>query len=301
MADGPLSRARRRAFVPFVGPALALYVLFVVGPTLYSVWLSLRETAGFGESKWAGLANYRRLAGDPVFLGAMGNTLKLLFVVGGCTFALSFVLTMVLREMRGRVVARNVLFFPNVITGVVFGILAGFLFNPDGLVNTVLRSVFGVAEPPRWLSMDNTFTMIMAFAVWTATGYFTTIIMAGVDRIPKYLYEEAELSGANAWQRLRHVTIPLTWDVLTVCALLWTISSVKIFELILLFGGALQGLPPNQTWSVALYGYAEAFGGMNTVPRYGMACASALVSLILVAVIVGLLQRALSRRESVQF
>lgn len=293
-----LARARRKAFAPFVGPAIAFYAVFVVGPTGYAIWLSLHEWAGYGDSTWVGGRNYERLLGDPAFQTAMVNTLKLLLVVGGSTFLVSFVLTMVLREMRGRLIARNILFIPNIINGLVFGIMAGFLFNPDGLVNTLLKLV-GIDSPPRWLARDNLFSLIMIILVWTAVGYYTTILMAGVDRIPAYLYEECELAGATAWQRLWHVTIPLTWDVLVVCALLWTISSIKIFELILVFG-TTKGLPPTETWSVAMYSYAEAFGGLGTLPRYGMACASALISLALVAVVVGLLRRLLNR-ESVQF
>jgi raffinose/stachyose/melibiose transport system permease protein len=282
-----------------VAPALLMYTAFVIGPVGYAVWISLHESAGFGESRWTGLGNYRRLVTDPVFRTSLLNTVQLLVVVGACTFVLAFALTMVLREMRGRLFARNVLFFPNLVNGLVYGVMAGLLFNPDGLVNTVLRA-FGVEHPPRWLAQDNVFPLIMGVMVWGATGYFTTIIMAGVDRIPPYYYEECELAGASAWQRLRHVTLPLTWDVLTVCALLWTISSVKVFELVLVFGGA-KGLPPSNTWPVALYSYAEAFGGVGgAVPRYGMACASALLSLVLVAGVVLILRRLLDR-EPVQF
>ncbi|MFF1873210.1 carbohydrate ABC transporter permease [Kitasatospora herbaricolor] len=300
-AGNALLRARRRALLPFAGPAILLYIAFVFGPTLYSVWISFHETSGYGDSKWVGVRNYTRLLSDDSYRKALFNTLELLVIGGGCTFVLSFALTMVLREMRGRLLARNVLFFPNIVNAMVFGVLAGFLFNPDGLVNTLLHNLFGVTDPPKWLSAENTFPMILATIIWTATGYYTTIIMAGVDQIPAYFYEECALSGANAWQRLRYVTIPLTWEVLTVCALLWTISSVKIFELVLVFGGNNSGLPPTNTWPVSMYSYAEAFGGLGSVPRYGMASASALTSLLLVALIVVVLRRAMDRRDSVQY
>jgi raffinose/stachyose/melibiose transport system permease protein len=281
MSSSSMVGARRRALVLFAGPALAVYLVFVIVPVGYAVWLSLHETVGYGEQTWVGLRNYLRLATDDAFLTALKNTGVLLVVVGG-------------------LVARNILFFPNIINAIVFGIMAGFLFNPDGLVNSALK-VLGIADPPKWLSVDNTFTLIMATMVWSATGYYTTILMAGVDRIPAYFYEDCALAGANAWQRLRYVTIPLSWDVFTVCALLWTISSVKIFELIIVFGGNNSGLPPVQTWPVAVYSYAEAFGGQGGVPRYGMAAASALTSLLLVTLIVAPLRRILRRRESVEF
>ncbi|MEV4373424.1 sugar ABC transporter permease [Nonomuraea sp. NPDC049637] len=297
---GPAVRARQRAFVPMVGPALALLGVFVLGPACHAVWISLQQTAGYGDSRFVGLRNYARLLGDPVFHTALLNTLKLLVVGGGVTFAAGFALTMVLREMRGRLVARNILFFPNIVSALVPAIVAGFLFNPDGLVNTVLRGVFGVSDPPKWLAVDNTFTLILIVAIWAAVGYYTTIIMAAVDRIPASFYEDCALLGATSWQRLRHVTIPLTWDVLSVCALLWTISSIKVFELVLVFGGGTAGTPPSSTWTVALYSYAATYGGSGSPPELGMTAASALFSLLIAAAVVLLLRRALDR-EAVRF
>jgi raffinose/stachyose/melibiose transport system permease protein len=291
-----LVTARRRMFWPMVGPALALYLTFVVGPTGYALWLSFRKDSGFGPSQYVGMKNYTRLFRDPAFRTALTNTMEMLFVVGAATFVLAFALTMVLREMHGRKFVRNVLFFPNVVNGIVFGIMAGFLFNADGLVNALLRTVFGVDDPPKWMSSDNMMTMVMATMIWISTGYYTTIIMAGVDRIPNDLYEDCDLAGANAWQRLRHVTIPLTWDVFAVCAMLWTISTVQIFQLILVFGGnSGQSLPSVRLWSVAVYTYGSAFG--NGVPEYGMACASAITSLAMVTVVVLLLRRILDRER----
>ncbi|MFI6481782.1 carbohydrate ABC transporter permease [Nonomuraea sp. NPDC050663] len=295
-----ISRSRQRAFVPMVAPAFAFLLTFVLGPALYAVWISLQETAGYGEARFVGLRNYVRLVGDPIFHQALLNTLKLLVIAGGATFLIGFALTMVLREMRGRLVARNVLFFPNIVSALVPAIVAGFLFNPDGLVNTILRGVFGVEDPPKWLSVDNTFALIMIVAIWAAVGYYTTIIMAAVDRIPRYFYEDCALMGANAWQRMRHVTIPLSWDVFSVCALLWTISSIKVFELVLVFGGGTAGMPPNKTWTVALYSYAATYGGSGSPPQLGMTAASALFSLLIAALIVLLLRRALDR-EAIQF
>ncbi|MCA1387187.1 sugar ABC transporter permease, partial [Bradyrhizobium sp. BRP05] len=141
--------------------------------------------------------------------------------------------------------------------------------------------LFGVTAPPKWLSTDNLLPMVLGTMVWTATGYYTSIIMAAVDQIPDYLYEAAELDGAGAFQRFRHITLPCAWDVIAVCAVLWTVSSVKIFELILLFGGSTNQYPPVSSWNTALYVYAEAFP-QGTVPRLGTATAAATVSLVMV-------------------
>ncbi|WP_313479596.1 sugar ABC transporter permease [Microbacterium sp.] len=294
-----IDQARRRLFVPFVGPAFLLYSILFVVPSVYAIWISFNKWAGAGPMEFVGLGNYVRLFNDKLFLRSFGNTLLLLFVVGLAIFVIAFALTLVLRDMAGKKIARSVIFFPHLVNAMIFGVLAGFIFNPGGLVNTLLGA-FGVTDPPAWLSQDNLFPLIMVMMTWITTGYFTTILMAGVDRIPPYYYEDCALAGANAWQRLRHVILPLTWDVFGTCAVLWTISSVKIFEIIWIFGGSTgAGMPPTQTWTTAVYTYVTAFSG-ESVPAYGAASASAVLSLALVSVLVLLLRRVM-KREAIEF
>jgi raffinose/stachyose/melibiose transport system permease protein len=293
----PLDRRRKRLFWPFIVPALVLYVVFYILPTLATSWISLNTWAGAGPMEFAGLDNYRRLLADPVFHGSFTNTLTILFVVGGATFGLSFLLTMILRDMAGRKAVRAIIFFPNIVSGIVLSILWGFLFQADGVVNRALGNV-GVSDPPNWLGAENLFSVIMIGLVWAQTGFFTTILMAAVDRIPKDLYEACDLEGANAFQRFRHVTLPLMWDVVGVCAVLWSINAIKIFEFVYAFAGAAGQLPPTTVWNTAVYAYAEAFS--SGVPKYGSAAATGMVMLALVGVLVVLLRR-LFRRDSVQF
>jgi raffinose/stachyose/melibiose transport system permease protein len=294
-----IDHARRRLFVPFVGPAFVLYTILFVVPSVYAIWISFNKWAGAGPMEFVGFNNYVRLFSDKLFVRSFGNTLLLLFVVGFAIFAIAFALTLVLRDMTGRKIARSVIFFPHLVNAMIFGVLAGFIFNPGGIVNTLLGA-FGVTDPPAWLAQDNLFPLIMVMMTWITTGYFTTILMAGVDRIPPSYYEDCALAGANAWQRLRYVILPLTWDVFGTCAVLWTISSVKIFEIIWIFGGSSgAGMPPTQTWTTAVYTYVTAFSG-ESVPAYGAASASAVLSLALVSVLVLLLRRVM-KREAIEF
>lgn len=298
-ANGALDRQRRALLVPFVAPALILYVVLFVVPIGAAVWISLHEWAGSGPMKWVGIDNYVRLSRDSLFVHSLTNTLLLLFVVGIVVFVLAFAMTLVLRDMAGRKTARSIIFFPHLINMLVYGVLAAFIFNPGGLINSVLRPL-GVKDPPAWLAQDNLFLLIMMTLAFATVGYYTTILMAGVDRIPVSYYEDCALAGANAFQRLRHVILPLTWDVFGVCAVLWTISAVKIFEIVWVFGGSSgTGIPPTQTWTTAVYTYATAFSG-ESIPAYGAATASAIISLLLVSVLVVLLRRAM-RREVVEF
>lgn len=294
-----IDRQRKKLLVPFVGPAFVLYTALFVVPSLGAVWISLHDWAGSGPMTFVGLENYVSVFRDPLFLKSFGNTLLLLFVVGISIFVLAFAMSLLLRDMVGRKIVRSVIFFPHLINALVFGVLAGFIFNPGGMVNTLLAPL-GVTDPPQWLARENIFPLIMVTLVATTTGYFTTILMAGVDRIPPYYYEDCALAGASPFQRLRYVILPLTWDVFATCAVLWTISSVKIFEIVWVFGGSSgAGIPPTQSWTTAVYTYVTAFSGQST-PAYGAATASAVISLGLVSVLVVVLRRAM-RRDAVEF
>ncbi|MFC5186049.1 carbohydrate ABC transporter permease [Actinomadura harenae] len=293
----PLERQQRRLFWPFAAPALLFYAVLFLAPIAYSAYISLYRWDGMGAKTWKGFGNYQTLIDDPTFHTSLKNTLTILVVGGVVTFGIAFTLTLALREMWGRMFARSALFFPCLVNAMVFGASAGFIFHPSGPVNTALRWA-GVDDPPKWLSTDNSFSMITAIVIWSATGYYTTIIMAAVDQIPPYLYEAAELEGAGAWRKFWHVTLPLSWDVVSVCAVLWTVSSVKIFEIVLLFGTANTN-PSVKSWTTAMYVYQSAFP-QSAVPRLGLAAAAAIVSLLMVAVFTVVLRR-LMRRDPIQF
>ena len=293
----PMDRVRRNIFWPFVAPALIVMIAFYLLPIVFVFWLSLNKWAGFGPMRFVGLDNYRAIAADPTFHTAIGNTFKILFIAGGATFLIAFLLTLVLRQMAGKLFARSVLFFPNIINAAVFAVFAGVLFNPEGLVNILLRSV-GVTDPPKWLAPENQFGVILAVLSWSASGYFCSIIMSAVDQIPPYYYEAAALDGAGPIRQFFTVTLPLSWEVVSVCAVMWTMSSVKVFELILVFGGTRAPTPPKENWTTAMYVYLEAFQGSGG-RQFGVAAAAALVSLVLVVVLTFIVRRLL-RRETVE-
>ncbi|MDI3418740.1 carbohydrate ABC transporter permease [Streptomyces luteolus] len=296
--EGPFQARRRRLFWPFVAVPLVLYLVFFLGPTLASFWISLHAWDGIGEMKFRGLGNYEVLLGDEVFRGAFANTLIILVGVGLAVFVASFALAMVLRELAGRKFARAVLFFPNIIAPIVLSVLWGFIFQNDGLLDSALQGI-GISDGPNWLG-DHLFFVILLGLAWVNTGFYVTIIMAGVDRIPPYLYEDCKLAGANAFQRFWHVTLPLTWDVVATSAILWTISSLKIFEFLYAFGGTTNDMPPTGVWNSALFIYGQTFGGRTPPYLFGYASAAAVVTLLFLIVLVFLFRRVL-RREVIEF
>ena len=297
-SESPMEKRRRRIFWPFLIPALLAYGILFLGPALASFVISFMRWDGMGEPDMVGFENYSRLLGDSVFHQAFANTLIILLVGGIAVFAVAFGLTMVLREMRGRKFIRNVVFFPVIISPVVLSILWGFIFQSNGLLESASRGL-GIPEGPNWLG-DHLFLIIVVGLIWINLGLYVTILMAAVDQIPIYLYEECALAGATAWQRFRYVTLPLTWDVVTAAAVLWTIGSLKIFEFIYAFGGTTADMPPTNVWNSALFIYGKTFGGRTPAFEFGYASAAAVVTVLAVMVFVFALQRA-TRRDPIEY
>jgi len=289
----PFHRARRRMFVPFVYPALAVYVLIMLAPTVFTLWLSLNRWAGAGPMQWAGLHNYTAMFRDPVFRTSFVNTFWIVAGVGAAVFTIAFGLTILLQDMAGRKWARAVVFFPSLVPGIAISIMWGYLFNPDGLVNTLLADV-GVHSHPAWLAQDNMFKVILIGMTWLSSGVYTVIFMAAVDRIPPELYQAAEIEGASAFQRFRYVTFPLMKDVVSVCSVLWCVGALKTFEFLLVFSAESGALPPTNIWNFAMYSYAEAFNPDGTAD-YGIAAACGVIVLLLTGLLIVLARRVLRR------
>ncbi|MEA5358075.1 sugar ABC transporter permease [Amycolatopsis sp., V23-08] len=295
-------RRKKRLFWPFAAPALVLYLAFLVLPTLATVVLSFTSWAGAGDTpKPNGVTNYTQMWASDSFQYAFRNTLVYVFLGGIGTFALAFLFTMVLRDMRGGKVVRAILFFPNIVAPVALGMFLGFVFKyqpgKQGLANYVLEHIG--ADAAKFLAPANVTGVVTASLIWASSGFYITILMAAVDRIPPYLYEDAELGGASPWQKFRNITLPMTWDVVGVAGVLWTINALKIFELVFVLAGPGTYAPPNQAWTLGIYVFDRTFGS-NGTPDFGAACACAVAMIALVSILVVLLRR-LMRRDAIQF
>ncbi|CAM5457461.1 hypothetical protein GCM10010329_33140 [Streptomyces spiroverticillatus] len=285
----------------FVGPAVLWLAVFFGAPVVATLWVSLTDEQGVDEdSKFIGLANYTRLLKDPYFIDTFWVMLKILFIGGAAVFAISFLFMTILREMRFKRFARAVMFAPYIVIPVALAILWGVLLNPQtGLLNSFLDLVGAGALKRVWLGPDWIFTSVVIGLIWLSTGFYTTLLCAGVDRIPAHYYEAAELEGASRWHQFVRVTIPMTWDVIGTAAVLWVIGAINTFGFIFAFSGA-GATPDKRTWTPAIYLYLETFDPLNGSLSYGYGCAIAVMLMLLVAVSVALIRRAF-RREAVQF
>lgn len=296
--ESAFDATRRRSYRLFVAPALIVFVLILVIPSLFSVWTSFNKWSGTGDMEFVGLDNYIRIFRNPVFIHSMWNTFLIVVGVGIAVYVIAFALTLVLQNTFGRKAIRSIIFFPTLIPGIVVSILWGFLFNPDGLVNSFLRAI-GVQEPPAWLGTSMVFPTILLGLTWLSVGTYTVILLAAADRIPKEFYEVADLAGATPLQRFRYVTLPLMWDLVSVTVVLWCVGALKTFEFLLTFSSAAGTLPNNNIWNIAIYAYAQAFP-THGLAQFGAAAATGVVMLLL-ALVLTVFARRLMRREDVEF
>lgn len=299
-ATSPAEAARRRLYWPLLLPALAVYVGLLVAPALFGVYVSFTSWSGRGDAPvWIGIANYRRLAHDELFRMAFTNTLLILVVSGVGVFAVTFVISAVLREVKWGRTALAILFFPFLLSPIAVGIALSLLLAPNGLFNAGLR-LAGLGSLARaWLTPDLIFRVILVGLVWVSIGYYLTLMMSAIGRIPRYYYEAAELDGAGRVSTFFNVTLPMTWDVVTISAVLWCINAIKVFEFIIGFTGNGDA-PPPQARTLTIAQFLTTTGGRNPQYQLGLGSAMAVVMVVLISVFVVAVRR-LMRRESLEF
>ena len=251
----------------FVGPALLVIAVFFVLPVLAGLAMSLTDfdiyaLADLSNLRVVGLRNYAELLQRPLFWKALGNTLY--FVVVGVPLSLAVSLGAALlldsRFARFQPFFRTALFAPVVTTIVAVAVIWRHLLGTRyGFVNYALGAI-GVA-PIDWLG-DPRFAMpaIIIFAVWKNFGYNMIILLAGLQSIPRDLYEAARIDGASALARFRYVTLPMLAPILTIVGILTVAGYFQLFAepYVMTQGGPLQS-----TVSVLYFMYEEGFKWWN--------------------------------------
>ena len=281
----------------FLAPALILIGLFFLLPILAALVLSLTDfdiyaVASSRNARFVGLANYTRLFRSPDFWTALKNTLYFALVGGPLTIALSLGAALLLNNklVRFKSFFRTAFFTPFVTTLVAVAIVWKYLYHPQyGLLNYALQGI-GIS-PIDWLG-DPRWAMpaIIVMAAWKNFGYNMLIFVAGLQSIPEDLYEAAEIDGATALQRFRHVTLPMLAPTLVFVGVITMIGYFQLFAepYVMTRGGPLRA-----TTSVVLLMYEEGFRWW----RMGYAAALAFM-LFLVILIATWLQTKIQRPEA---
>jgi raffinose/stachyose/melibiose transport system permease protein len=267
-------------FALFVGPVFLAFTIIVLIPFLTGIYYAFTDWNGItGSVKWVGLDNFKYLFTEDKqfqqsFILTTKYTLVAIILTNAIGFGLALLVTQTLKTSN---ILRTVFFMPNLIGGLLLGFIWQFIFVKG------FASIGQITGIPlfelAWLGDANTaFWGIVIVSVWQGAGYIMIIYIAALQNVPQELIEAAKIDGANKWQILRHIKMPLVAPAVTICLFLTTASSFKIFDANL---SLTNGGPFKSTEMLALNIYTEAF--VNN--RYGIGEAKALIFFLVVAAI----------------
>ncbi|RKS75553.1 raffinose/stachyose/melibiose transport system permease protein [Motilibacter peucedani] len=284
-ASAPAPRRRRRGGRArwtgwlFVAPALLVYAVFVLRPMVVSVQYSLYDWDGVGASTYVGLKNYSRLFTDSVLSHSILNAFKLIVFFSAVPVLLGLLIATSIRAIaasRLAVVARTVLFLPQVIPLVAAGIVWSWLLSSTGFVNQVLGWVGLGGVTRAWLG-DFTFALpaVGVIGAWVLLGLCTLLLLAGMTKIDPSLYEAARLDGAGAVREFVSITLPALRQEIGVCVTVTVIAALASFDIIYI---STQGGPGNSSMVPGLEIFYLAF----TERQVGQASALGVALMLLV-------------------
>jgi raffinose/stachyose/melibiose transport system permease protein len=262
-------------------PAFLVYAVFLLWPLIRGFWFSLYEWDGVGVGTWAGLSNYAETFTDPSLRAAFGHALILIVFYAIIPCCLAFVLVAVISRtrIRGLAVFRTLLFLPQVVAMVAVAVAWQWVYSPDGPVNDVLRVLHRLGLPDwtrGWLG-DFTFALpaVGLVGTWVMVGLAMVLFLAGVQKIPRELYEAARIDGAGPVREFFAVTLPGLRRELGVALTLTCVQALRNFDLIYVTtkGG------PGEATKVPAY---EVYNRTFTTGEVGLACAVGVTLAVLI-------------------
>ena len=273
----------------FPAPAVLLYSVFFVVPTIQGVVYSVTDWDGFSPTaQFVGLDNFVTIfTGDDLFRNALSNNIKFMLVVVVFQTIFSLLLAIfLLKNTKASVALRSIYFFPTILSSVSVAFIWKFIYDPNfGLINEVLGALGLDRFQSAFLGNDNQAIFWVALTqVWFHVGQMMIIYVAGLQQIPAELYESAEIDGATRWQQFRNVTLPMVAPTTAIVMAYTTVQSFKSFDLIL----GLGGNPPKGSLDILSTRIYSGFANS----QFGYAAAESIVFMALIAVITWVQRRA---------
>jgi multiple sugar transport system permease protein len=277
------SRRQLRAGLGFTALWVVGLGVFTAYPVLASVYYSFCDYSVLTSPVWIGTENYQRLWQDDLFWRALRNTLyfAVFSVPLGAIASLSLAL-LLNQEVRGRPFFRALFYLPSIVPAVASSMLWLWIFNGQyGLLNFVLTPILGLIglQPPIWLADPNWAKPALVMMSLWGVGNSMIIYLAGLQDVPKELYEAAEIDGAGAWRKFWHITLPCISPVIYFNVLMGTIGALQVFtQAFIMSGGTDDGSPARSTLFYALYLFGQAFYQL----RMGYASAMAWILFVMI-------------------
>jgi raffinose/stachyose/melibiose transport system permease protein len=287
-------RARRRLeLLLLLGPALVLFVTFVLAPIVVAAYYSVHSWNGFGPLQWVGLDNYRQALSDSVFQHAVLHNLIFVALTLVVQMPVSIGLALLLnRRIRGRALLRLVVFAPYVLSEAITAVIWLLMLQPGGFVDELLKAIGLGGLVHQWLA-DGSIVLYVLFVVitWKYIGFGVILLLAGLQGIPGELREAALLDGARPWEATRYITLPLLAPTIRVWAFLGVIGSLQLFDLVWIM---TLGGPAGASTTMATYLIDRGFRRYE----FGYGSAVAVVLFVICFVFALLYQRFALRRDT---
>jgi len=284
---------RRYRIYLFTLPAIVVLGAFFIYPILLTAKLSFTDFTGVGIANDVGWKNYERIFTRSRYVDALKVTLLFTLIVVIIQTACGLFFAALLHRLHGiRNLCRAALFLPAMMSFVIVGYVWQFIYSPfNGGLNALLASIGFESLQHNWIGDPDTALFALAFAhIWMFVGYTTAIFLAGYAGIPQELDEAARIEGTSAWQRFRHIEVPLLAPSFTINIVLSTIGTLKTFELPFIM---TRGGPDGATRTLSLHIIDSLFGKY----KFGFASALSIVMLILVILVAYVQNRVLRARE----
>ena len=263
------SKSRSRFLVLCVAPAVLLYLIFMILPTLNVFRMSLFERGAYSPKEtFVGLANFQALMKDAKFITSMQNTILLIVTVTIITFFFAIVFAAILtrEKIRGQNFFRIIFYIPNILSVVVIAGIFSAIYKPEnGMLNSILSLLSGQTVMVLWKDQPMVIVSIIIAMVWQAIGYYMVMYMASMAAVPVTLYESAGLDGAGRLTQFFQLTLPLIWTNIRTTLTFFIISTINMAFLfvkaMVAKGMADVGLSFMYAQKDAgLYGYSMAAG-----------------------------------------
>src|SRR6188768_812022 len=276
---------QQRFVLLLIAPAALLMLLFQVVPIVIGANASFRNWALYNPKKtWIGFDHYVAVISDPAFLYVvLPNTFlfMVLSVAGALVVGLALAL-LLNRPFRGQRLVQTILLVPLMVAPVIAAIMMRWMFNDQfGIVNAVLEGL-GLEGQPWLVQRWTAFGVILLTDIWLWTPWFTLLLLAGLQSLPKEPFEAAEIDGTSTWRLFTHLTLPMLQPVIVVCVVIRAIDAFRTFDIVWTLTG---GGPGRSTELFSLYAYVLAFLNLDL----GRGSAAAIVGgLIILVVGIGL-------------
>ena len=268
----------------FLFPALFIYIIVVVFPTVYSLFLSFCDWNGLGAKKFVGLKNYIQLfTSDSVFYTALRNNIIWIILTICLTVLLALLLALVLnRSFRGRIVYRAIFYFPYMLSWIIVGIIWKWMYNPNfGLINQVLGMVGLDSLKGAYLSNTKmALDCVFIAALWQGLGQPMLYFLAGLQTLPNDILEAAKIDGAGKFNLFFRVIVPMLKETFVIVLATQIIASMKVYDIVYVM---TDGGPANSTQTLATYMYNQTFTYSNL--GVGSAIATVMVLIMMVVIV----------------